>query len=114
MSGSFCPAVAARVSTFRSVASAVGVLAGGCGQMLVHSERPWSSQSFSGTRHALTWAFDGHEAVEAGELLLSEFTEYEIVISGQQVVETSVTAVEHRSDPPRLVADLELLLVAAQ
>jgi hypothetical protein len=45
--------------------SALISLAGGKAELLRHVERPWASVTFSGTRHMVTLAFTGAEAVVA-------------------------------------------------
>lgn len=84
----------------------------GKGELLRHSEQPWASVTFSGSRHALTFAFAGVEAVEAGETLLALLPEHEFAIPGQLVADAAVTAVEHTALPePRLEVMLEVLLL---
>lgn len=86
-------------------------LAGGHGNLLVHSERSWASITFAGRRHRLTYAFDGAEAVEHAETMIALLPEHEFAIPGQLVADAAVVSVDHRIHPPRLVADLELLLL---
>lgn len=92
----------------------VGALSGlaeGRGQLLSHSERPWASITFAGTRHRLCWRFEG-EAVEAGERMIDVAPEHEFAIPGQLVAEVSVAEVEHSLLPaPALTVTLEVLML---
>lgn len=87
-------------------------LAGGKAEILSHDERSWASVTFAGTRHRLELAFEGAEAVEAGERLIAFLPEHEFVIPRQLVADAAVTAVDHRLSPqPRLAVTCELLLL---
>ncbi len=92
--------------------SAVMRLAGGHAELLRHSERPWASVTFSGTRHAIALSFAGAEAVEAGEAFIASLSEHEFAIARQVVIEAAVSSVEHVTLPqPRLTVEAELLLL---
>ena len=62
-----------------------------------HDEKSWASITFAGTRHRLELAFEGAEAVEAGELFIAFLPEHEFAIPGQLVADAAVTAVDHRA-----------------
>lgn len=79
--------------------------------ILMHCERTWASVTFAGARHRLALAFEGAEAVEAGELFIAELPEHEFDILGQLVADAAVTEVDHRFDPPRMEVRCELLLL---
>jgi hypothetical protein len=82
------------------------------GQVISHSETPWASITFAGTRHRLALVFAGDDAVAAGERFVTELAEHEFALPGQLVADASVTEVEHRLLPsPRLVVQCELLLL---
>lgn len=90
----------------------LAALAGGCGTVLRHDERPWASVTFEGTRHTLEIAFEGEAGIAAGEALIETLGEHEFVIPGQLVAEARVIAVDHRLAPqPRLQVTCELLLL---
>jgi hypothetical protein len=92
--------------------SALISLAGGKAELLRHVERPWASVTFSGTRHMVTLAFTGAEAVAAGELFIAALPEHEFMIPRQIVADAVVASVEHTMLPaPRLTLEIELLLV---
>jgi hypothetical protein len=100
----------------RSVADrlreALGVLAQGRAQVLTHNEIAWASVTFAGTRHRIELAFEGLEAVEAGESFIALLPEHEFAIPGQLVADAAVVAVDHRLAPaPRLLVTAELLLL---
>jgi len=87
-------------------------LAEGKAQLVRHSERPWASATFTGTRHAITLAFEGLDALEAGERMAAAIGEQEFDIPGQLVADASVVEVTHEYLPePRFQVDLELLLL---
>ena len=92
--------------------SAVMDLAGGRAELLRHTESPWSSITFSGSRHAMALAFTGDEAVEAGEAFIAALPEHEFTVARQIVADAAVTSVEHELLPEvRMVVEIELLLL---
>jgi hypothetical protein len=92
--------------------SALLALGRGKGELVHHSERPWASVTFSGSRHRVRLAFFGAEAVAAGEALIEALPEHEFAIPGQLVADAAVVAVEHTALPqPRLEVEAELLLL---
>jgi len=94
------------------VLRAVMRLAGQHAELLRHAERPWASITFSGTRHAITLAFEGVEGCAAGEAFLAALPDHEFTISRQLVADASVTSVVHDMLPvPRIVVEAELLLL---
>lgn len=91
---------------------ALAELAQGRGQVLTHSETPWASVTFSGTRHRIELAFEGTEAVEAGECFIALLPEHEFAVPGQLVADVAVIEADHRLAPePRLTIVAELLLL---
>jgi hypothetical protein len=87
-------------------------LAGGKAELLRHAERAWASVTFTGTRHEVTLAFVGAEAVAAGEAFIAALPDHEFAIPRQLVADASVLSVEHILLPePRLVVETQLLLV---
>lgn len=87
-------------------------LAQGHATILGHEEKAWASITFAGARHRLLLAFDGAEAVEAGECFIAFLPEHEFAIPGQLVADAAVTEVDHALAPrPRLAVTCELLLL---
>lgn len=86
-------------------------LARGQGAVLTHEERAWASVTFAGARHLVELAFEGAEAVEAGECFIAFLPEHEFAIPGQLVADAAVTEVDHRLDPPLMRVTCELLLL---
>jgi hypothetical protein len=86
-------------------------LTGAGATILSHDEKSWASITFAGARHRLELAFEGAEAVQAGELFIAFLPEHEFDIPGQLVADAAVTAVDHRIEPPRLQVSCELLLL---
>jgi hypothetical protein len=92
--------------------SAVLRLAGDSVELLSHAERPWSSVTFSGTRHTLCLAFSGQQAVEAGEAFIDALPEHEFTLSRYLVADAAVISVDRSVLPePRLVVEAEFLLL---
>ena len=82
------------------------------GQLVRHSERPWASATFSGSRHSIALAFEGAEAVEAGERLIAALDEHEFDITGWLVADAAVVEARHELLPiPALAIELEVLLL---
>lgn len=95
-----------------SLLSALFELAQGQAELLRHAERNWASATFAGTRHNVTLAFDGTEAIAAGEALIEALPDHEFAIPNQLVADASVVSVEQLTLPrPRMVVELELLLL---
>jgi hypothetical protein len=87
-------------------------LARGHALITAHSEKSWASITFAGTRHRLDLAFEGREAVEAGERFIAYLPEHEFAIPRQLVADAAVTSVDHRVLPePRMEVQVELLLL---
>jgi hypothetical protein len=86
-------------------------LACGHATILTHEEKAWASVTFAGARHRVELAFEGADAVEAGECFISFLPEHEFAIPGQLVADAAVTEVDHRLDPPLMRVTCELLLL---
>lgn len=87
-------------------------LGGGKAELLRHADRPWASATFNGTRHMIALAFEGRDAIEAGELLIARLPDHEFDLPGQIVADAAVAEVSHVLEPwPRLTVELELLLL---
>ena len=87
-------------------------LGNGHGGIIHHSEKPWASITFSGSRHAIRMVFDGAEAAEAAEELIARLPEFEFSIPGQLVADATITGVEHTMVPqPRVMVECEMLLL---
>ena len=81
-------------------------------EFLRHRERPWSSATFSGSRHRVAMAFNGAEAVRHGERLIALLPDHEFTIPGQLVADATISSVEHQNSPePRMTVEAELLLL---
>lgn len=78
--------------------------------LIEHRQRAWASVTFSGTRHELAFAFEGAEAVGAGETLIDRAPDHEFAIPGHLVADVAVVEVEHAMLPePRMTVRLEVL-----
>ncbi|MEM7703578.1 MAG: hypothetical protein AAF251_16690 [Pseudomonadota bacterium] len=85
-----------RRNTSDRLRDALLTLANNQGAITNHEEAPWSSITFTGSRHEIALEFEGHDAVEAGETLIAELPEHEFSIPGQLVADASVREVDHR------------------
>jgi len=87
-------------------------LAGPAAQFLHHAEKPWSSATFAGARHRIAFAFEGPEAVAAGETFIAALPGHAFTLRGHLVVDATVSAAEHSLvDRPRLSVEAELLVL---
>lgn len=78
----------------------------------IHSETPWASVTFAGTRHRLTLQFAGPDAVAAGERLIDALPDHEFTLPRHLVADAQVIAVDHRLSPdPHMIVRVEILLV---
>lgn len=101
----------ARRTAGERLREALLALARGKGAILAHGEASWASVTFAGSRHRIELAFEGAEAIEAGERFIALLPEYEFAIPGQLVAEAAVTAIDHRLAPPLMRVTCELLLL---
>jgi hypothetical protein len=102
----------ARRTPWMPLLNALLELAGGKAELLRHAERGWASVTFTGTRHDVTLAFGGAEAVAAGELFIAALPDHEFAIPRQLVADAAVLSAEHTLLPePRLVVEAQLLLL---
>lgn len=101
-----------RRTTSDRLRDAVMDLVGHAGELTSHEETPWSSITFTGTRHEIAIDFRGHEAVETGEAFIDALPEHEFQIAGQLVADASVREVDHRfGAEERMIVTCVLLLL---
>ncbi|WP_299193397.1 hypothetical protein [uncultured Erythrobacter sp.] len=101
-----------RRTTSDRLREAVLMLAEGRANLLTHEETPWSSITFSGTRHEIMLEFQGAEEVEVGEEFIEQLPEHEFRIPGQLVADANVREVDHRfGADERMVVTAVLLLL---
>ena len=87
-------------------------LAGKRGRLIAHSEQPWASATFTGSRHSLDLAFDGAGDVAVAEQFIAVLPDHEFAIPGQIVADATITSVSQTSLPvPRLTLTAEVLLL---
>ncbi|MET1756756.1 hypothetical protein ABVV53_15025 [Novosphingobium sp. RD2P27] len=87
-------------------------LAGPEAQFLRHSERPWSSATFSGARHTVVLAFEGVSAVAQGEAFIAALPDHEFTLRGSLVADATISSAAHSVLPsPRLLLEAELLVL---
>lgn len=86
----------ARRTTADRLRDAILKLSGSHATCVKHEEKAWSSITFTGTRHEITLAFEGAEAVAYGEELMECLPEHEFAIPGQLVADATIREVDHR------------------
>jgi hypothetical protein len=103
---------AGRRSPWLKLLSEVLFLCGPNAEFLRHAERPWSSATFSGSRHVIALTFIGREAVARGEEFIAALPDHEFTLPGQLVADATISSVEHENGPePRMTVEAELLLL---
>ncbi len=105
------PRIGRAVRTDEQLVNALRALALGHGEVIAHAQRAWASITFAGTRHKLTLAFDGEDAVVGGEQLVEQLPEAELKVRRHLVADAAIASAEHQAWPPRLVLDVEILLL---
>ena len=105
------PPLRSRRGAGERLRDALRSLAGGHATILSYRETNWASITFAGARHRIELAFEGCDAVVAGETFVAELPDHEFAIPGQLVADAVVIAADHRLDPPRLVVTCEVLLL---
>jgi hypothetical protein len=102
----------ARRGPWMQLLSALMALAEGKAELVRHAERAWASVTFSGSRHSITLAFTGAEAVAAGEDFIEALPDHEFTIPRQLVADVVVLALDQVLLPePRLEIAIEVLLL---
>lgn len=94
-------------------------LADGKGQLLSHSEAPWGSVTFSGTRYRMVVAFAGDQSVPTGEAWLASLgglgEGMDLHRDGELIADVAVLWSERTTwTTPRLTVHLEALTVQAE
>ncbi len=105
------PPLVRRRTPGEKLIAALQELAANKAVLVHHVERNWASITFAGTRHQVEFAFEGEDAVEAGECFIAFLSEHEFAIPGQLVADAAVVEVDHRAQPPRLSVKCELLML---
>ncbi len=86
-------------------------LAGPEVEFVHHSERDWASATFYGARHTIALAFDGTQAVAAGEAFIAALPDHEFTVPRHLVADAVIASVEHRQSPPHMTVEVELLVI---
>ncbi|TCM21918.1 hypothetical protein EDF56_101595 [Novosphingobium sp. PhB165] len=87
-------------------------LAGPRAEFQRHAERPWSSATFSGSRHTIALEFTGRDGLDAGEALIAALPDHEFTLPGQLVADATIAGVDHVAGSPAcMIVEVELLLL---
>jgi hypothetical protein len=100
------------MTTWKALIEALIDLTCGHGELITHSEAPWASLSFSGTRHTVTLKFTGGEAIAYAEAFIAELPEHEFALAGQIVADAAIVWTERVAGPDlSTTVTVELLLL---
>jgi hypothetical protein len=87
-------------------------LAGPGTRLLKHSERPWASATFEGTRHVVALRFAGLAGMARAEAFIAALPEHEFTVPGHFVAKATVTHVEQRFIPSlSMTVETDILLL---
>lgn len=101
-----------RISPGERLLRSVLALAGPHAELITHSEAPWASVTFAGTRHTIELRYDGWEACDAAEALMAALPEHEFTIPRTLVADAAVVRLDQALLPePRMTLELALLLL---
>lgn len=101
-----------RISPGERMLRAVTALAGPSAELMSHTERPWASVTFAGTRHTIVLRYEGWEACDEAEKLIAELPEHEFEIPRTLVADAGVSRLEQVLLPePTMTVELMLLLL---
>lgn len=101
-----------RISPGERLLRAVLALAGPHAELMEHSEAPWASVTFAGTRHAIVLRYQGWEACDAAEELMAALPEHEFTIPRTLVADAAVVRIDQTLLPePEMTMELALLLL---
>jgi hypothetical protein len=101
-----------RISQGERLQRAVLALAGAQAELMQHSEAPWASVTFAGTRHTIVLRYEGWEACDAAEELMAALPEHEFTIPRTLVADAAVVRLEQSLLPePCMTLELALLLL---
>jgi hypothetical protein len=101
-----------RISPGERLLRAVIALAGPHADLMEHSEAPWASVTFAGTRHTIVLRYEGWEACDAAETLMAVLPEHEFTIARTLVADAAVVRLDQVLLPePAMTLELALLLL---
>lgn len=101
-----------RISPGERLLRAVVALAGPHAELMQHSEAPWASVTFAGTRHSIVLRYAGWEACDAAEELMATLPEHEFTIPRTLVADAAVVRLDQVLLPePTMTLELALLLL---
>ncbi|WP_292930228.1 hypothetical protein [Novosphingobium sp. PASSN1] len=101
-----------RISPGERLLRAVLALAGPQADLMEHSEAPWASVTFAGTRHTIVLRYEGWEACDAAETLMAALPDHEFTIARTLVADAAVVRLDQVLLPePAMTLELALLLL---
>jgi hypothetical protein len=101
-----------RISPGERLLRAVLALAGPDADLMEHSEAPWASVTFAGTRHTIVLRYQGWEACDAAEAMMAALPEHEFTIARTLVADAAVVRLDQVLLPePAMTVELALLLL---
>ncbi len=101
-----------RISSGERLLRAVTALAGTHAELMSHTESPWASVTFSGTRHTILLRYEGWEACDEAEALIAALPEHEFEIPKTLVADATAARLDQVLLPePMMTVELLLLLL---
>ena len=106
------PAPRVRISPGERMLRAVTTLAGPHAELMSHTERPWASVTFAGTHHRIVLRYEGWEACDEAEALITALPDHEFEIPRTLVADATVVRLDQVVLPePMMTVELLLLLL---
>lgn len=106
------PAPRVRISPAERLLRAVRALAGASAEMVSHTEKPWASVTFAGSRHTMVLRFAGWEACDDAEHFRQQLPEHEFTIPGVLVADAAASTIHQVLLPePWMEIEVDLLLL---
>ncbi len=101
-----------RISPAERLLRAVRALAGASAEMVSHSEKPWASVTFAGSRHTMVLRYSGWEACDDAEHFRRQLPEHEFTIPGVLVADAAASIAHQVLLPePWMELEVDLLLL---
>ena len=106
------PAPRVRISPSERLLRAVRALAGSSAELISHTETPWVSVTFAGSRHTMVLRYTGWEACDDAEHFKAQLPAHEFAIPGVLVADAAASMTNQVLLPePWMEIEVDLLLL---
>ena len=106
------PAPRVRISPSERLLRAVRALAGSSAELVSHTETPWVSVTFAGSRHTMVLRYTGWEACDDAEHFKAQLPAHEFAIPGVLVADAAASMTNQVLLPePWMEIEVDLLLL---